>query len=104
MRHQCVCSDKGITVADEETTSELMPMMAQSCSDDDYSDYDGKTFNNTSQGLNAMGVPFSGSGLDIVLLSPMLDISFSQCGTDLCVFITYNSTGRQSSRFKVKQW
>lgn len=35
MRRQCVCSDKGITVADEETTSELMPMMAQSCSDDD---------------------------------------------------------------------
>ncbi len=90
--------------AGEETTSELMPIMAQSCSDDDYSDYDGMIFKNTSQGLNAMGVPFSGSGLDIVLLSPMLDISFSQCGTDLCVFVTYNSTGKQLSWFIVKQW
>lgn len=76
-------------------------MMAQSCSD--YSDYDGKTFDNTSQGLDAMGISYSGGGLGIVLLSPMLDIRFSQCGTDLCVFIT-NSKGRQLSWFKVKQW
>lgn len=105
-----VCSVTTITafaIKDNQgsTESEIQPMMAQSCSDDDdYSDYDGMTFKNTSQGLNAMGVPFSGSGLDIVLLSPMLDISFSQCGTDLCVFITYNSTGKQLSWFKVKQW
>lgn len=95
---------EGITVADEETTSELMPMMAQRCCDDDYSDYDGMIFNNTSQGLNAMGIPFSGSGLEILLLTPMLDIDFSQCGTDLCVFITDKSTGRQLSWFKVKRW
>lgn len=92
------------TVVTEETTPELIPMMAQRCCDDDYSDYDGMTFNSTSQGLNAMGIPFSGSGLGIVLLSPMLDIDFRQCGTDLCVFITDNSTGRQLSWFKVKRW
>ena len=50
-----------------------------------------------------MGISYSGGGLGIVLLSPMLDIRFSQCGTDLCVFIT-NSKGRQLSWFKVKQW
>ena len=97
------------TVADEETMSELMPMMAQRCCDDDYSDYDysdydGMTFSSTSQGLNTMGIPFSGSGSSILLLSPMLDINFSQCGTDLCVFITDKSTGRQLSWFKVKRW
>ncbi len=77
---------KGNTALAEETTQELMPMMACGCGDNDYIDYDGRTFNSTSQGLNEMGIPFSGSGLGIVLLSSMLDINFSQCGTDLCVY------------------
>ena len=68
-----------------------------------YSDYDGMTFYSTSYGLNAMGIPFSGSGLGIVLLSPLLDIDFGQRGTDLCVFITDITTGRQLSWFKVKR-
>lgn len=101
---ETILSIKGITVADEETMSELIPMMAQRCCDDDYSEYDGMTFNSTAQGLNTMGIPFSGSGLGIVLLSPMLDISFSQCGTDLCVFITDNSTNIQLTWFKVRGW
>ena len=105
LTEETTVTPKEATVKVTRTASELIPMMAQRCSsDEDYSDYDGLTFKSTAQGLNAMGIPFSGSGLGIVLLNPMFDIDFEQRGTDFCVFITDSSTGSQVSWFKVKKW
>ena len=88
-------------VVTEETTPELMPRMASRCGN---KDYDGWKFSTTAYGLNRMGIPFSGSGLDITLSNPQLKISFHQCGADLCVFIDNIVTDTLMYWFKVKKW
>ena len=91
-------------IAAEETTPELMPMMASRCGNNDYSDYDGLTFYTTAYGLNRMGIPFSGSGLSITLANPQFDIDFQQRGTKFCVFIYDIVTKTQICWFKVRKW
>ena len=109
----CVCAVSEMsevkTVATEELTQELVPLMARGCDDYDDSDYDyneyyGTYFINTVEGLNAIGVPFSGSGNQVISLNPAIEIRCEQRGTELHVFVDNIIRDKLISWFKVVQW
>lgn len=84
--------------------AELMPMAANSCDETDYSYIDGMTFGNTAAGLNYTGIPFSGSGLEIILISPIFKLKQEQHRTDLCAFVWYKNKDKMAFWFKVNRW
>lgn len=100
--------DENITLENldiDYNDAELMPMAANSCGRTDYNFVYGAEFNNTAAGLKYIGVPFSGSGLGILLISPLFDLSQEQRGTDLCVFLKSKSNSDNIvSWYKVKKW
>ena len=77
-------------------TEELMPMVANSCW------VDGYTYATTADGLDEIGLYYTGSGKSITLTNPDYSIKQSQCGTDRCVFVSYK--GEQTHWFKVTSW
>lgn len=82
---------------------ELVPMMAQGC-ENDYSYYDGCFFDDIADGLDTIGIDYTGSGLSTILTNTQWEIKTGQFGTNFCVFIEDKTTGTELCWFKVSRW